>query len=298
MGNASIRGTVDIWAALRGGFESLSALPAGIFTGTHLWFLYYLALITALTLLGRGLLAARRSWKVTMLRRGDRIVAWLADVPDVPGVPWILALPTAGALWFMSGWGMDTPDRSLSPHFPVLTIYGGFFIFGWVLGRQRELITRFARVTPLRCVQAAIGIAVILFLAGIERNPAHPHHFAAHLGYALGYASTMWSLVFLTIGVFQKICRRPNAAVRYVADSSYWMYLIHLPVAIWLQVAVAEVELHWSLKLTLVSAVTIAISLITYDLFVRSTFVGWVMNGRRQERVILPSVFGRLLGRS
>ena len=82
----------------------------------------------------------------------------------------------------------------------------------------------------------------------------------------------MWSLVFLTIGVFQKLCRRPNAVVRYVADSSYWMYLIHLPVVIWLQVAVAELAFHWSFKLAFVSVVTIGISLMTYDLFVRSTF--------------------------
>ena len=96
----------------------------------------------------------------------------------------------------------------------------------------------------------------------------------------------MWSLVFLTIGVFKKLCPRPNAFVRYVADSSYWMYLIHLPVVVWLQVAVAELPLHWSLKLVFISTITIALSLLTYDLFVRSTFIGWVLNGRRRDQVL------------
>jgi peptidoglycan/LPS O-acetylase OafA/YrhL len=54
----------------------------------------------------------------------------------------------------------------------------------------------------------------------------------------------MWSLVFLTVGIFQKLCSRPNPVVRYIADSSYWMYLIHLPLVIWLQIAVAEWPLH------------------------------------------------------
>ena len=98
----------------------------------------------------------------------------------------------------------------------------------------------------------------------------------------------MWSLVFLCIGIFKRLCSRPNDFVRYVADSSYWMYLIHLPVTIWLQVAVAELPLHWSLKLAFISITTIVIALLTYDLFVRSTFIGVVLNGQRRARVLAP----------
>jgi len=287
MGSASLRGDVDVWAGLRGGFQSLSTLPAGIFTGSHLWFLYYLAMITALALILRGLVAATGSWHVNILRRADVVVAWLAQSPLSVLA---LAVPTAATLWFMRFWGMDTPDQSLRPHFPALIIYGGFFGLGWMLDRQRELISRLARLTPGRWLAAGFGITAILLLGDIERDPAHPRHVAAHVAFALGYAVTMWSLVLLTIGVFQKLCSRPNAWVRYVADSSYWMYLIHLPVVIWLQVAVAELPLHWSLKLAFISTATIALALLTYDLFVRSTFIGWVLNGRRRDRVMVPMV--------
>ena len=291
MGGASLRGSVDVWAGLREGFQSLSTLPAGIFTGTHLWFLYYLALITALALLAHGLLSAAAPGKAFLLRRGDALVAWLAKTPL--GIP-LLALPTAAALWFMQAWGMDTPDRSLAPHLPVLAIYGGFFLFGWMLSRQRELIVAFARLTPLRWILAGLASAAVLWLSGFERDPSHRHYFAAHVAYALAYALLMWSLVALTIGIFHKLCPRPNASVRYIADSSYWMYLLHLPVVIWLQVAVAEWPLHWSLKLPLISAATIALCLLTYDLFVRSTFIGRILNGRPRERVILPWIARRL----
>ena len=286
MGSTSLRGDVNVWAGLLGGFQSLSTLPAGIFAGSHLWFLYYIALITTLVLIVRGLLMVTGSWQVEMVRRADALVAWLANSP-VALV--LLAAPTAGALWFMRFWGMDTPDQLL-PHIPALVIYGGFFFLGWMLGRQRELISRFARLTWQRWIMAGIGIATILLLGDIERDLGHPRYVAAHVAYALGYALTMWSLVFLTIGVFQKLCSRPNVFVRYVADSSYWMYLIHLPVVVWLQVAVAELPLHWSLKLAFISALTIALSLLTYDLFVRSTFIGRVLNGRRRDRVMSPWV--------
>jgi len=283
MGSASLRGDVDIWTGLLGGFQTLSTLPTGIFAGSHLWFLYYVMLITALTLIVRGLLATTGSWKGVMVRRADALVAWLANSP-VSLV--ILAVPTAATLWFMRFWGMDTPDQSLLPHFPALVIYGGFFVLGWMLSRQRELISKFARLTPQRWILAGLGITVILLLGESERDLGHPHYVAAHVAYAFSYALTMWSLVFLAIGVFKRLCSRPNAFVRYVADSSYWMYLIHLPVVVWLQVAVAELPLHWSLKLVFISTITIALSLLTYDLFVRSTFVGWVLNGRRRDRVV------------
>ncbi|MBN9691525.1 MAG: acyltransferase family protein [Verrucomicrobia bacterium] len=292
MGSASLRGDVDIGAGLVGGFQTLATLPAGIFTGSHLWFLYYLALITTLFLVARGVLSRTGSWQEVLVRQADRGVAWLANSP-VALV--ILAVPTAGTLWFMNFWGMDTPDKSLKPHFPALTIYGGFFVLGWMLSRQRELIPQFARLTALRWIGAGLGIGAILLLGEIERDPGHPHYTAAHAVYALSYALTMWSLVFLTIGVFRKLCRRPNPSVRYVADSSYWMYLVHLPLVVWLQVAVAELPGHWSLKLLFVSTVTIALSLLTYDLFVRSTFIGGLLNGRRRERV-LPAWFRGLAG--
>jgi len=125
-----------------------------------------------------------------------------------------------------------------------------------------------------------------LVLGDRERDPGHPYYVATHVAYTSSYALTLWSLVLLTLGVFQKICPRPNALVRYVADSSYWMYLIHLPIVVWLQVAIAELAQHWSLKLAFVSTLTIAIALLTYDLFVRSTFIGWVLNGGRRERVV------------
>jgi len=285
MGSASLRGDADVWAGLVGGFQSLSTLPAGIFTGSHLWFLYYLVLVTTLTLLLRALAAAAGPWGRALLSGADALAAWLAKSPFA--VP-LLALPTAGALWFMRYWGMDTPDQSLMPHVPALLIFGGFFGFGWMLSRQRGLIVQLSRLTLQRWILAALGVAAILLLGHIERDPAHPRHVAAHVAYAFGYSLTMWSLALLTIGLFRKFFHKPSPAIRYLADSSYWMYLIHLPLVVWLQVAAAEIPLHWSLKLAAITALTIALSLATYDLFVRSTAIGWLLNGRRRPRALTP----------
>jgi glucan biosynthesis protein C len=293
MGAASLRGDYDFWAGIRAGFASLRQLPAGLFTGSHLWFLYYLLMVTGLVLglrlavpaavrasAGDAALARFRS-------RLDAATGWLAR--SSWGLP-VLILPTAAALWGMRFWGMDTPDQSLRPHLPVLAVYGGLFALGWMFGRQPGTMAAFGRSAVSRVLLLVAGLVVTLKLNGVQSDPSDPSFNAAHLGFTFGYATLMWSLVSLTLGVFRRFCSRPSPAIRYVADSSYWMYLIHLPVVVWLQVAVAEVPLHWTIKLTFVSATTMALALLTYDLFVRSTWLGQILNGRRRDRA-LASLF-------
>ena len=296
MGAAAMRGDYEFWSAIEQGIRSLNTLPAGIFTGSHLWFLYYLAMITAIVLVARAFLLVSGPFSEAITRRTDATIAWLAR--SKISTP-LLAVPTALTLWFMSGmgWGMATPDQSLKPHLPVLLIYGGFFVLGWLVGRQSEAISGFARLTPLRWTLAVAAVAVTLYLGAFERDPGHPNRATAHVAFVVSYAVMMWSLVWLTIGVFKRFFSQPRAWVRYVADSSYWLYLVHLPVVVWLQVAVSELPLHWSLKLTGVSAITLAVCLLTYDLLVRPTFVGWLLNGHRRESEVLRRS-GRLLRRN
>ena len=291
MGSASLRGDYDFWPGIRAGFETLRQLPAGLFTGSHLWFLYYLLLITGLLLVGRwAVLTATRaiageSGLTRLLSRLDAATGWLAR--SGWALP-LLVVPTAGALWGMRFWGLDTPDQSLRPHLPVLALYGGGFALGWLFGRQPpETIAAFGRITVTRVLLLAAGLVASLQLSPIQADPGHPHFTAAHVGFVLGYATLMWTLVTLTLGVFRKICSQPRPIIRYVADSSYWMYLIHLPIVVWLQVAAAEWSWHWSLKLAFVSSATIALALLTYDLFVRSTWLGRILNGRRRPRAVV-----------
>lgn len=282
MGATSLQGDVDIGAGLRGGFQSLSALPQGFLSGTHLWFLYYLAIVTLLFLAIRTAFLSTGRWRERLTTTAD------AGFARVAAAPWSvlqLALPTAAVLWYMQTWGVDTPDKTLRLHLPVLLLYGGFFACGWMLRRNSALLVPLVRVTPLRAMLATGSVAGVLLLVGFQANPGHPYFTAARIGFNLCYAAMMWSLVLLTMGVFQKLLGRPSAVVRYVADASYWMYLVHLPIVVWLQVAVAELPLHWSIKLVGISAGTIMVALVSYDLFVRSTVIGQILNGRRRSRV-------------
>lgn len=283
MGFSSMQGELQFWSGIAAGFDELKKLPQGLFVGTHLWFLYYLALITGIALLVRAALGVWSPAAAAVSAALDRFVSWWS------GSRWGLLLGVifiAPVLSIMDGWGVDTPDKSLVPHIPALLLYGGFFALGWFLDRKPEGLDRFSQLTWFRGAVALAAIAVTLLLTGIQMDPGHPQHELAHRVYNVSYAAMMWTLVWLTIGLFRRFCKRPRRWIRYVADSSYWMYLIHLPIVLWLQVATAEIELPWLLKLAFVATASIGICLITYDLFVRSTFIGQLLNGRKRDRVI------------
>jgi peptidoglycan/LPS O-acetylase OafA/YrhL len=286
MGGESMRGEVNILNGLKTGFESLGQLPTGLLTGTHLWFLYYLLLVTAIALAGRAVLSLAPGIYSLVSRRTDALIAWVAS----SRLSWlVLSLATAVCLWYMNGWGMDTPDKSLVPRWPVLIVYGGFFALGWLLHRQQRLLERFARLTWGRVATGILAVAVTIVLSSFQNDFGHPRFALIRAGFSLSYALMMWSLVSLSIGLFKRYFDKPGKIVRYIADASYWLYLIHLPVVVWLQIAFAELPFHWLFKLIAISLLTIGFSIILYDLFVRSTLIGKILNGQKRQRVLFGS---------
>ena len=283
MGGESMRGEVNVVNGLKVGFQSLGELPAGFLTGTHLWFLYYLLLITAIVVVLRTLISLMPGFYTSATNRADRMVAWVAQ----SRFSWLaVSIPTAACLWYMNAWGMDTPDKSLVPDVPVLLVYCGFFSFGWLLHRQKGLIERFSRITWGGIALCIVSIALSLVLSSFQSDRGHPEWNLIRAGFAISYAVMMWSLVALSIGLFKRFFDKPSRLVQYIADASYWLYLIHLPIVVWLQIAFAELPFHWSLKLMMISLLTMGISLVLYDLIVRSTVIGKTLSGRTKERVL------------
>jgi glucan biosynthesis protein C len=283
IGGDSMRGEANILTGLYSGFASLAKLPIDFLVGTHLWFLYYLLLISALAVTLRYLLALNKPLQRKVMQLSDNAMRWLCRSNFAICV---LAIPTAFCVWFMHYWSVDTPDKTLVPNIPVLFIYGGFFLFGWLLHRQIALIEYFSRVTLVKVVLCLVGVIATIILYNLEAKLNHPRYDLLKGCFVVFYAAMMWSLVAMTIGLFKRFFDRTNKMIRYLADSSYWIYLIHLPIVIFLQVAFAELSLHWSIKLFGISSLTVFVSILLYDAFIRSTLVGALLNGKRKPRLL------------
>ncbi len=283
MGAESMRGDANIVGAITAGFASLGELPKDLLIGTHLWFLYYLLLISISVMALRFLIGLHAPTKNRLTHFADRTINLMSRSSWVM-LPMVLG--TAIALWFMQHWGLDTPDKSLIPHIPLFCIYGGFFMFGWMLSRNKSALASFAHVSLAKVLICAVSIAGAIYLSTFQSNFSHPQYSLLKASFMLSYAVMMCSLISLSIGFCEKWLSKPNKLLRYFADASYWLYLIHLPIVVWLQIAFAELPLHWSVKLISIFVITISISVAIYDLMVRSTFIGATLNGKRKSRVL------------
>ena len=169
--------------------------------------------------------------------------------------------------------GPDTSD-GLIAHPLVLSYYVCFFFFGAFFYRRRFVMRCWWAFLLLPGLLLAFPIAFMLLLASEEAAWALPVSEVLQVVYA-------WLMCFGLIGLFRVIASRERPWVRYVSDSSYWLYLWHLPLIVFAQRQVLTWPINAHLKFLLICAAVTAILLATYQLGVRYTPVGTMLNGRR-----------------
>jgi len=283
MGAESMREDVNILNGLLTGLDSLTSLPQDMFIGTHLWFLYYLLVISIGIIILRYGISLFEPLHTKLTQWFDSLILGLCN--SRVGI-FIVAFPTAFCLWFMEHWTVNTPDKSLVPELAISLLYGGFFFFGWLLHRNLSLVNSFADITWHKLLICIISMVGSVTLSSFEMQYSHSYYMLIKAGFMLSYAIMMWSTVSIIIGLCKRFFARSSQIIRYVADASFWIYLIHLPIVIWLQIAFAELPIHWSLKLISITFITMFISILLYDLFIRTTFIGVALNGKRKSRCI------------
>jgi peptidoglycan/LPS O-acetylase OafA/YrhL len=67
----------------------------------------------------------------------------------------------------------------------------------------------------------------------------------------------------------------------YLAQSSYWVYLVHYPITIFIGAAYYEWTAIAGLKILSNVLVTTVVCVVTYQVFVRRSFIGVFLNGKK-----------------
>lgn len=94
-----------------------------------------------------------------------------------------------------------------------------------------------------------------------------------------------WGMCLGLIGLFRVLLTRERPSVRYLADASYWIYLVHLPLVIGAQIVVRDWALPSGIKFLLISGGVTAGLLLSYQASVRHTPIGTLLNGRKRRPV-------------
>ena len=98
---------------------------------------------------------------------------------------------------------------------------------------------------------------------------------------ASAFGVATYASVLAVMGLALRFCAGRSAVRRYVADASYWIYIVHLPLVMAAQVWVQDWGWPWPAKLAAVIVGVLAVSFASYELLVRHSFMGRWLNGRR-----------------
>ena len=244
-----------------------TAKSSTTYTTMHLWFLYYLLMLSLI-----AAVCSRWTWLN---------FDWLFQRK------WLLALSPLALVPGVMGGGLPVASpESFVPSWWPFAWYGLFYWFGWQLFGREDLLDHlqpwcwslvlagFVMFIPHYFLLPALDIALIQ--QATEFGSLTPSLLESVLA---AYLSSILTLSALLVG--RRFLGRSNVWLKFCADSSYWVYLIHLPIILFLQTLLIPVAIPAMVKLALVILVTWLFCLATYVVFVRYTPIGWMLNGKR-----------------
>jgi peptidoglycan/LPS O-acetylase OafA/YrhL len=88
-------------------------------------------------------------------------------------------------------------------------------------------------------------------------------------------------LAVLLIG--KRFFDRQSKTALFISRSSYWVYIVHLPLVWILQFLLLDTDLPMLVEFAISAFGTIAIGMLTYVLFVSWSPIGWLLNGRKKS---------------
>ena len=241
----------------------------------HLWFLYYLLMLYVIALLITPLCRFAPASLRTFVAQGTHALMQgrlrLLRMPVLVALTWLAMLP------MQMPW-IDTPSTFM-PQWHVLVCYGFFFAVGWTMFLERGMIESLKAWAGTRMICGVIALVVSLaFAASWLGSLYNGSDTASHTMQTLLFwsqasiALTVWLLIFGGVGLAERMLQRPNSIVRYICDSSYWIYLVHLPICVLVVIALRDWNASGMSKLSTAVGISIAISLLTYEA-VRQTVI-------------------------
>jgi peptidoglycan/LPS O-acetylase OafA/YrhL len=243
----------------------------------HLWFLEYLIVLYVLAAVAVALvtLVVPERARAAALQ----VFGWIVRSP---WAPMALAVPSFLAQLLMPRpWIEDPPG--FVPVARIVVVYAVPFAFGWLLFHSTDLLEVLTRRAWAYAALAVVASTAYWFSYQLSLD----REVAFYLIRAL-HSVAMWLLILGVTGLFLRYLAGHSPLGRYLCDSSYFLYIAHMPVILAFQLALNDLLWPPLVKMVVVLVGTIVVLLPLYRYAVRPTFVGAVLNGRRYPTAIGP----------
>ncbi len=230
----------------------------------HLWFLWHLCwFVVAFVVL------AVIAKPLSKMRRLAFLTAF----------PWCLLYLVPLTMWTQSFMDLRMgPDTAIglipAPH--VLGHYAVFYFFGSVL-----YCTLGSSLRVGWWGFPTLILAVVLYPVALSLDESSTTKQAFLNLFALVQSAMVWLTIYGLIGFFEIAANAEKRWIRFLSDSSYWLYLAHLPLIVVVQVWVLNWDAPSWMKFTVVTSSVFIVLIVSYRYLVRYTPIGTMLNGKR-----------------
>ena len=255
----------------------------------HLWFIHYLVIFYFVSIPVIHFVKNKIPSAAGCLNRLlDFVFSTWAKVLIIPALILLsfLTLKNEGSFHF-------NVSFDFLPGIPFLLNCFVFFVAGWVLYARRDVIEHFKKWVWVYTPLAAILLGGLLWvgeshwhyeklLKGNEGAKELLAQKALYMNTAtILQACCVWVTIFSLIGLTERFITQPNKKTTYFVYSSYWVYLFHRPLCVGFAVLFTGWDMPGLVKFTFVTAIVSAVCILTYHFLVRNTWVGLMLNGKK-----------------
>lgn len=219
----------------------------------HLWFLQYL--------IAFYLISPLFHLKLSLMNQGNSIKYFI-----------IFFLVSLSPYVFSGLWEPEAP-YSIIPKLRLIIFYGSFYFFGyWFFFNQKILNSLISRIKLLFSTSILSGI-IYLAIFIID------NHFSWNSGVLKSFSMVFlnlyaWAMSLSLISFFKLKFDKKNKLTRFLVDSSYWVYVMHLPIVVLLQKILQANSLSNFTNFILINLISILVLYSTYYVFGKNTFLG------------------------
>jgi peptidoglycan/LPS O-acetylase OafA/YrhL len=220
----------------------------------HLWFLYYLLMISVIAYL------------ISLLRVPNSVQQmqkWIGFHISNPLILWMVPMMFLLVPGILDPNGrLNTPEY-LSPDPIFVVYYGFFFLLGVMLHKSGK--QGLESLSRRGWVLFAIGIvsAQIAFGWGLIPTETLMNKFVSHMA--------SFYLAFGVIGLFLHFVGAENRVWSYLTRTSYWIYLVHLPIVFAILNLLSRANLSVFFLVFCTFLLSLALSIVSYEVIVRRT---------------------------
>lgn len=239
------------------------------------WFLYYLLLYYVGILLLQLMIDGLN--KVLPVK----VKQWLNLIfTNIYQNPLVIAMILFGLLSNSQTWYLDISYKFFPP-LHIIFFYAVFFLMGWFMQRQNSLTVCTKHCVIYFVITLCVLLPTYYILRTYSVDYGNSHYWLYKMICLLLYALIASYLIFSTTGLTMHYLNKDSRIIRYLADSSYWLYIAQIPIIVLAQIIFIHISWPIFIQFICILLFSVMALLILYKYLVRHTWISQLLNGTR-----------------